>query len=109
MKIELSKVKPFVDRFILSSHRLDLILKDQKAVFDKTRLGYRSYDKQKSIKNLYKKSSKENMTCFHYGKVGHKSYSCKTKSTKIKQVWIIKDLINTNPKGSKIAWVPKIT
>ena len=83
-KEELNKLNPFVDRFTLSSHRLDLILKNQKMVFDKARLGYRSYDKQKPISNLYKKTSKENMTYFYFEKIGHKSYICKAKNTKIK-------------------------
>ena len=108
-KKKLDKTKSLFDKFTLSSQRLDEMIKNQRAVFDKTGLGYRCYDKQKSINNLYKKSSKENMTCFHYGKVGHKSYICKTKNTKMKQVWVIKDSINTNPKGPKIAWVPKST
>ena len=86
-----------------------MILKNQKAVFNKAGLGYRSYDKQKPINNLYRKSSKKNMTCFHCAKIGYKSYICKSKNTKVKQVWIIKDSINTNPKGPKIDWVPKIT
>ena len=49
------------------------------------------------------KSSKKNITCFHYGKVGHKSYTCKTKNTKMKQVCVIKGTTKTNPKGPKIA------
>ena len=45
LKKELNKIRPFVDRFTLSSYRLDLILKNQKTIFDKVGLGYRSYDK----------------------------------------------------------------
>ena len=108
-KKELNKIKPLFDKFTLSSQRLDEMIKNQKAIFDKVGLGYRYYDKQKAIKNLYKKSSKDNLTCFHYGKVGHRSYTCRTKNTNVKQVWIIKGTINTNPKGPKIDWVPKST
>ena len=85
------------------------MLKNQTAIFDKAGLRYRCYDKQKTIKNPYKKSSKDNLTCFHCRKVGHRSYTCRTKNTKVKQVWIIKGTINTNPKGPKIAWIPKST
>ena len=85
------------------------MIKNQKAVFDKVGLGYRCHDKQKTIKNLYKKSSKDNLTYFYYGKVEHKSYTCRTKKTIVKQVWIIKGTTGTNPKGPMIAWVPKIT
>ena len=108
-KKELNKIKPLFDKFTLSSQRLDEMITNQKAVFDKARLGYRCYDKQKTIKNLYKKSSKDNLTYFHCGKVGHRSYTCRTKITNVKQVWVIKGAINTNFKGPKIAWVPKST
>ena len=102
-KKELDKTKPLFDKFTLSSQRLDEMIKNQRAVFDKAGLGYRCYDKQKTINNLYKKSSKENITYFHYGKVGHRAYTCKTNNLKVKQVWIIKGTHNSNPKGSKIA------
>ena len=62
------------------------MIKNQRAIFDKVELGYRCYDKQKTINNLYKKSSKENITCFYCGKVGHMSYTCKTNNLKVKQV-----------------------
>ena len=60
------------------------MIKNQKAVFYKVGLGYRWYDKQKTIKNLYKKSSKDNLTYFHCGKVGHRSYTYRTKNINIK-------------------------
>ena len=52
------------------------MLNNQKVVFDKVGLGFRSYSKQKTINNLYKKSSNENMTYFCCKKFGHKSYVC---------------------------------
>ena len=85
------------------------MIKNQKVVFDKAWLGYRCYDKQKIIKNLYKKSSKDNLTYFHCGKVGYRSYTYRTNNSKVKQVWVIKETHNSNPKGPKIAWVPKST
>ena len=42
---ELEKAKSLVDRFTLSSNKLELILKSQQAIFDKAGLGYRSYYK----------------------------------------------------------------
>ena len=85
------------------------MIKDQKAVFDKARLGYKCYNKQKIITNLYKKSSKDNLTYFHYGKVGHRSYTYRINNLKVKHVLVIKGTSNTNPKGPKIACVPKST
>ena len=108
-KKELDKTKSLFDKLTLSSQRLDEMIKNQRAIFDKIGLGYRCYDKQKTINNLYKKSSKENITYFHCGKVGHRSYTCKTNNSKVKQVWVTKGIHNSNPKGSKIAWIPKST
>ena len=62
LRKELDKLKPFVDRFTLSSQKLDMILGTQQAVFDKAGLGFRSSYKRKTTKNLYKKSSYENLT-----------------------------------------------
>ena len=67
--------KSLIDRFILSSTRLNMMLKSQRAIFDKAGLGYKSYYKQKSINILYKKSSSKNIVCFYCGKLGHKSYT----------------------------------
>ena len=52
-----------------------MMLKSQRAIFDKVRLGYKSYCKQKSINNLYKKSFSDNIICFCCGKLGHKTYT----------------------------------
>ena len=38
-KEELSKIKPLFDKFILSSQRLDEMIKNQKVLFDKPGLG----------------------------------------------------------------------
>ena len=35
LKIELNRIKPFVDKYTLSSHKLDMILKLQQAVCNK--------------------------------------------------------------------------
>ena len=87
-----------------------MILKNQKAIFDRAGLGFRSYAKQKSINNLYKNSSNENMTYFYYEKSGHKSYICKCKrNVKLKRIWIIKGSMHTYHEGPKKAWVPKNT
>ena len=98
---------------MLSSQKLEMILNNQQAIFDKARLGYRSYTKQKSACNLYKKSSKENLTCFYCSKLGHKAYMCNLRknsnSSRSKTIWIIKDIIITNHKGSNKAWIPKST
>ena len=104
---ELEKAKSLVDRFILSSNKLVLITKSQSAIFDKAGLGYRSYYKQKSINNLYKKSSKDNIVCFCCEKLGHKIYSCNMRrnpnTIKTKQVWIAKKSLTSKIEGPKMA------
>ena len=107
----LEKSKSLIDRFILSSTRLNMMLKSQRAIFDKAGLGYKSYYKQKSINTLYKKPSSENIICFCYGKLGHKSYTCNMRnrpnSSKIKQIWVVKNPISDKVERSKVTWVPK--
>ena len=95
-----------VDRFTLSSTRLDMMLKSQRAIFDKAGLGYKSYYKQKSINTLYKKSSSDNIVCFCYGKLGHKSYTYNMRnrlnSSKIKQIWVAKNPIFDKAEQPKV-------
>ena len=45
MTKDLEKDKSLLDRFTLSSNRLDMMLKNQWAIFDKARLGYKTYQK----------------------------------------------------------------
>ena len=91
---DLEKAKSLLNRFTLSSNRLDMMLKDQQAIFNKAWLGCKTYQKQKSINNIYKKLSYDNLVCFCCDKLGHKSYTCNMRkcpnSIRIKQVWIIK-------------------
>ena len=69
-----------------------------------------SYVKQKSINNLYKKSSNKNMSYSYCEKLRHKLYECKYKrNIKLKQIWFIKGSSRTNHEGPKKAWVPKVT
>ena len=110
---DLAKAKFLLDRFILSSNRLDMMLKNQRAIFDKARLGYKSYYKQKSINTLYKKSSSDNIICFYCGKLGHKTYICNMRkrpnSIKIKQVWVVKKYLLDKVEKPKVTWVSKQT
>ena len=90
-----------------------MMLKNQRAIFDKTGLGYKSYYKHKLINNLYKKSSSDNIICFYYGKLGHKTYTCNMRkspnSIRTKQVWIVKKSLVDKVERPKVAWVTKQT
>ena len=91
-----------------------MILDNQKAVYDKDGLDYNPLKKQKFLKNIFVNSSSNkfsNITCFKYDKVGHKSYiyfSRKSENSNVRKIWVPKGTIVTNPKGSKLAWVPKV-
>ena len=75
LKDELKKVKPFVEKFTYSSEKLNMLLNNQRAVFNKAGLGYNSQKKQKFFKNFFTPASTA-ITCFICKKLGHKSYSC---------------------------------
>ena len=85
LETELDKIKSFIEKFIFSSQKLEMILNNQQAIFDRVSIGFRSSYKQKTANNLFKKSSSESLTCYCYGKIGHESYVCNfRKNTKIK-------------------------
>ena len=90
-----------------------MMLKSQRAIFDKAGLGYKSYYKQKSINPLYKKSSNENIICFCCSKLGHESYTCnmrnRPKSSRVKQIWVAKNPMFDKVERPKVTWVPKQT
>ena len=90
-----------------------MMLKNQRAIFDKVGLGYKSYYKQKSINTLYKKPSSDNIVCFCCGKLGYKTYTYNMRkspnSSKIKQVWVVKKPLLDRVEKPKITWVSKQT
>ena len=55
MTKEVDKHKPTIDKFTLSSQKLNLMLDNQKAVFDKAGLGYNPNKNQKYLKNIISK------------------------------------------------------
>ncbi len=121
LKNEVHKYKPIVEKFTQSSEKLNLILSNQRAVFNKAGLGYKTNKQQKYLKNFFVKAKDvktEKPTCFHCGKTGHKVYSCiqrkiqTNKSTfvrgkNITKVWVPKGTNYTNQEGPKKTWVPK--
>ena len=52
---EVDKLKPIIDKFTLSSQKLNLMLDNQKAVFDKVGLGYNPNKTQKYLTNMISK------------------------------------------------------
>lgn len=80
-----------------------MTLNNQRAIFTKTNLGFKSQNKQKFLKNFFVKASStpSNITYFYYKNVGHKVYTCdfrKMNKNKIKILWVPNGTIFTNPK-----------
>ena len=83
MKRDLEKYKSIVDKFTFSSERLNMLLKNQRAVFNRAGLGYKPHNKQRTVENLFVKFIPEKqklIACHSCGKIGHKSYVCNNRS-----------------------------
>ena len=131
LKKELEKYKSIVERFTFSSERLNMLLKDQWAVFNRAKLGYKPLNKQRTVENLFIKfipKKQKSIACYCCGKIGHKSYVCNSRprtiqarvrprikngvpsaKRKVTQVWVSR---GTNPRNivvSKKSWIPKLT
>ena len=105
-----------IDKFTLNAKKLQMIFNNQKVVFDKAWIGFKTQKKQKFLKNFFVKESSlisQNVIYFCYDKTRHKSYVCNFRKVKdsqnIKKVWILKGTMATNPKEPKMIWVPKTT
>ena len=131
VKKELEKYKLIVDKFTFSSERLDMLLNNQRAVFNRAGIGYNPTNKQKVVGNLFVNPTmnrQKSTICHCCGKNGHKSYICnerfqtpsskvviKTRSNmpvltkKIKQIWVPKGTNSKNLVASKKTWIPKLT
>ena len=112
LQIEVNKLKPIVDKFTISSEKLQLMLNNQKGAFNKAGLGFNPNNKQKFFKNFFTPASNSlsHASCFKCGKLGHKAYTCKSRmlnAKSLKKVWVSKGTKITNLQGPKKAWVPK--
>ena len=100
-------------RFTQGKRNLDILLGSQRCCFNKSGIGYDSFNDQKSYSYMITKSSPSFTLCNFCGKSGHISHVCpsrKKSSRGIKFVWIRKDRMKetgSNAKGPKKIWVPK--
>ena len=100
-------------------------------VFNYVGLGYKLYNKQRIVENLFIKfiSKKQKLIACHYcGKTSHKSYVCNNRlrinqnkveirvknyvpstTKKVTQIWVPKRINIRNLIVSKKSWVPKLT
>ena len=79
LKKKLEKYKSIVEKFTFSSERLNILLKDQRMIFNHAGLGYKPLNKQRMVENLFIKfipKKQKSVACHCYGKFGHKSYMC---------------------------------
>jgi hypothetical protein len=110
LKKENNDLRKIVDSFTKSTKNLNSMLQNQRCVFDKRGLGYKTYKNQKYFKNYFVHASSRynsNHSCTYCGRKGHQVHSCYIKkSPNLKQIWVPKGTI-TNPQGPNYIWVPK--
>ena len=108
--MEVDKLKPIIDKFTLSSQKLNLMLDNQKVVFDKARLGYNPNKNQKYLKNMVSKwiIFVPKIVYYKLDKVSKKYGECNSMdmhishNCSIKKLWIPKEnILVTNPNGPK--------
>ena len=112
MKKELDKYKSIVKKFTFSSERLNMLLRDQRAMFNHAGLGYKPLNKQRTVENLFIKfvPEKQKSILYYYCvKIGHKSYVCNNKP-RTNQVRVGPRVKNSVPSATKKVtqvWVPR--
>ena len=114
VKKELEKYKSIVDKFTFSSKRLDMLLKNQRVVFNHISLGYKPLNKQRTVENLFIKFilEKKKPTVYYYcEKSRYKSYVCNDRfRTHTNKVEIrVKSRVPLATKKVIQIWVPKGT
>ena len=105
-----------LSKFFCAQKTFDLIIANQKCVFDKRGLGYKSSKNEKYFKNDFvKESTSESPSaiCNFCGIGRHISSTCplrngsqKVSTIKSKKAWVEKSNV-TNHQGPKNIWVPK--
>ena len=104
---EVDKLKPIIDKFTLRSQKLNLMLDNQKTIFDKAGLGCNPNKNQKYLKNMVSKTAYYKLDKVNKKYAGYDSMHI-SQSCTIKMMWISKEnILLTNPKGIKKTWIPK--
>ena len=88
----------------------DLMLGEQKCVFDKGGIRYKPFLKAKNYFFKAYSSNDSKHICNYCNQNGHISFSCLIKKNayfSVKQVWVPKAR-KTNSQGPKVTWVPKV-
>ena len=110
---EIKNLKNSLAKFSIGKNNLDVILGNQRCIFDKAGIGYKPEKQQKFYKNFFSFSQKYNspfITCFYCGRKGHGTSTCyfRKNCNNIKMIWVPKrSLVNTNTQGPNKVWVPK--
>ena len=89
------------------------MVNNSKVVFNKIKIDFNPLRKQQHSKKLIAKASSKNhcIKCFKCNQFGHKILECNLKRfghTLVKQIWVPKRTLTTNPYRLKKARVPKI-
>ena len=101
-----------VYKFTLGEKNFDIMISEQRCVFNKRGLRYKPFVKQKYLKNYFVKASynKSNIICTFHTKQAHIAFNCNFK----KQMYFRNDFKwvpktkPTNYLGPKAIWVSKV-
>ena len=102
-----------LENFVKGRNNLNMLLGNQRCVFDKAGIGYDLIKKQKNLNIIFEKAplmTHPHITCHYCRKKGHYISYCpfkKNMNMRIKKIWIIKGSNKTNQEGPKKLWVPK--
>ena len=93
-------IQKLVLKFSKGQDNLDKLLGSQKMSFNKEGIEYNSFNKKKAYRNFFvKEAPKNEIICNYCLRIGHISYSCCLRKSKIKitQMWV--------PKGAKPPYI----
>lgn len=76
LKEKVEDLTKIIYKFTEGKKNFDLILGNQKFVFDKGGISFKPSLKQKSLKNIFVRASNSNITCTFCNNIGHVAFNC---------------------------------
>ena len=104
-------MKSTLAKFTKGRDNLNILLRQQRYIFNKAGIGYKPTSNQKFYENFFVlaiMSSNPFTTCFYCSQKVHKASSCAYKNDRScgqEKEWV--PIISSNSKGPKMVWIPK--